>query len=102
MVRRLRRERIFSAAPYIAFFTGTIAHIKGDDERAVQLLRTSIEQFEQRTYYLQAAAIKRRLGGLIGGDEGRSMVEEGGQTMTREGVVNLPATTLLLAPGFSE
>lgn len=46
-----------------------------------------------------AAAARRRLGELIGGDEGRALLAEGDAVMRAQRVVNLDAVTEMLCAG---
>ena len=50
---------------------------------------------------LHAAAARRRLGGLIGGEAGRALVAEADAWMAGQ-VRNPPRTTAMLAPGFAD
>ena len=48
---------------------------------------------------LHLAAARRRRGELVGGDEGRGLVEESNAWMTGQGIRNPDRMSLLLAPG---
>ena len=48
------------------------------------------------------AVTERRLGELIGGDEGRALVHQANTWMTAQGIVNADRMTATLAPGFSD
>jgi len=50
--------------------------------------------------FLYAAATRRRLGGLVGGDEGGRLVEQADAWMTEQGIYNPTRMTALYAPGF--
>jgi hypothetical protein len=51
---------------------------------------------------LFAAAARRRLGLLRGGDEGRTLIERADTWMRAQSVRNPPRMAACLAPGFSE
>jgi hypothetical protein len=49
---------------------------------------------------LYAAAARRRLGELRGGDEGRELIAQSEQWMSKQQIKNPVAVTNLMAPGF--
>ncbi|MHC5544784.1 hypothetical protein ACYOEI_41655, partial [Singulisphaera rosea] len=49
---------------------------------------------------LYAAATRRQLGMILGGDEGRSLISEADAWMTRQGVVNPARMAAMYSPGF--
>ena len=49
---------------------------------------------------LYAAAARRRLGEMLGGDEGRALVETADAWMRSETIVNPERMTEVFAPGF--
>jgi hypothetical protein len=51
---------------------------------------------------LFAAVTQRRLGELVGGDEGGTLVHQANAWMTTHGIVNADRTTATLAPGFPD
>jgi len=69
---------------------------------AVKLLRESAAAFEAIQFKLSAAATNRQLGRLLGGDEGRALVERGDATMKEEGIVRPDRVAAMLAPGFGD
>jgi hypothetical protein len=48
---------------------------------------------------MHAAAARRRLGELLGGDEGKSLLAEGDAVMRAQRIVNLDAVTEMLCAG---
>lgn len=99
-IERLRREKPAIASPFIAYFQGAIACITGKEAQGIAHLRKAIGAFEESRYLLNAAAVKRRLGTLLGGDEGGALVEEGNRTMAEERIVDMDGVTGILAPGL--
>ena len=100
--KRLAREEYPVAEPFIPYINGSVAHLQGDDDSAVRLLRESAAAFEAIQFKLYAAATNRQLGRLLGGDEGRALVQRADATMREEGIVRPDRIAALLAPGFRD
>src|SRR5439155_12172419 len=75
---------------------------RGDEAAAVRALRAALAGFEACHMKLFLAVSERRLGELIGGDEGRALVHQANAWMTAQGIVNADRMTATLAPGFSD
>src|SRR5439155_14949880 len=56
----------------------------GDNRDALGLLRSAVDQLDAADLRLFAAAARRRLGHLLGGDEGRTLAAAGDTVMTSE------------------
>ena len=100
--KRLTGEEFPTAAPYISYINGSVAHLQGDDENAVKYLRESVVAFDAIQFKLDAAATNRQLGRLLGGDEGRVLVAQADATMKEEGIVRPDRIAAMLAPGFGD
>ena len=68
----------------------------------MRALRAALAGFEACHMKLFLAVTERRLGELIGGDEGRALVHQANTWMTAQGIVNADRMTATLAPGFSD
>jgi hypothetical protein len=79
--RRLRRERRVFADGCSFKILGMIAAIEGRPGLAVELLRRSVGTFESLELPLLSACVKRRLGEVLGGDEGRAHLAEAAETL---------------------
>jgi eukaryotic-like serine/threonine-protein kinase len=66
----------------------------------VALTREALKGLEEADTNLYAAAARRRLGELLGGDEGRELITKADEWMSRQQIRNPPAFTRLMAPGF--
>ena len=75
--------------------------IRGDEARCRRLLAEALARSEAAHMGLFAAAARRRLGGLLGGDEGRALVAEADAWMASQGIRNPARMAAMLAPGFS-
>ena len=69
-------------------------------DEALTFLRRSVVLFEEADMALHAAASRRRLGQLLGGDEGGALVRGAEGWMAAEGIADPAAMGDSLAPGF--
>jgi hypothetical protein len=78
-----------------------VAEGRGDRSAACAGLRTSVEALEKADMGLFAAAARRYLGKLVGGDEGAQLVNSGETAMRAQAVRNVAAMSRCLVPGFA-
>ena len=69
-------------------------------DAARQLLVVAAAGFDRVDLQLYAAAARRRLGGLTGGDEGRQLVLQADDAMRSRGIPRPDRVADVLAPGF--
>ena len=100
--RRLDRERTDWTAAMALLVRSGVASVRGDTETAARSLRGAVGLCETAEVGLFAASARRHLGRLIGGDEGRSLVEQADAWMRSQGVVNPARMAACMAPGFPE
>jgi len=74
--------------------------LTSDDAAARGCLALAIERLDACEMKLYAAAARIRLGTLVGGDEGRTILEQGRAFMTAQGVKEESCMVAMLAPGF--
>jgi hypothetical protein len=79
-----------------------VAWQRRDHAAAVQLLGEATEQFESLEMKAHAAATRRRLGQLVGGDQGRELIEAADTWMKSQGIRNPVRMTRVYAPGFPD
>ncbi len=65
-----------------------VAAARGDRSRAATLFAEAVTQLEAVDMNLYAAASRRRLGEILGGDEGRAQVEKADSWMRQQGIQN--------------
>jgi hypothetical protein len=75
---------------------------RGEQAAAQQLLREAVEHFERCHMGLFAVAARRRLGQLLGGNEGRSLVIGADTWLAAQGIKNPDRITAMMAPGFPD
>jgi hypothetical protein len=97
--RALWREKVgWARALAQLLFAGAAAR-RGDLGRAAELLSKGAERCDAEGMRLFAAAARRRLGELRGGEEGRSLVEKADAWMRAQQVARPQRMTALLVPG---
>jgi len=98
-LRRMARPDLVAQADLV---DAALACLDGDRDRAMVLLRSSIDGFERREMAGMAAAALARWGELAGGDEGQSAVGEALGALRRAGIRQPQAWVGLRAPGFEK
>jgi serine/threonine protein kinase len=79
-----------------------VAGAQGDKEAARRYLIGAAERFEALDMGLWARAARRRLGELIGGEDGRDLVAEADAWMNDQTIRNPARMTAMLVPGFPD
>lgn len=101
--RRLARLRVGWATPMAELIQAGVARARrADDARAASLLRSAVAGFERAEMALYAAAARRCLGRVVGGDEGAALVRAADEWMKEETVKNPQRMAAMLAPGFGD
>ena len=100
LTRRLAGEGVGYASGFALLVRAACARRAGDDARAVSVLREAIDACERGQVFAYAAAARRRLGELLGGDEGSDLLAGADAWMSKAGVRNPERFTRLLSPGF--
>lgn len=104
---RLRRQVRSTALQLDTRSTRGFAHVleaacaidAGEYEAAARELALAASKFEELSMSMLAAAARRRLGELSGGQPGRDLVAAADQVMRAQAVENPDAMTELLCPG---
>lgn len=97
--RRIEREKMPWGNALALLIRASVASIRGDRDTAIQVLQSAEEGLEAVDMAGYAAAARRRRGELIGGDQGKSLVEAADSWMGSQGVKNPVRMTNMLAPG---
>jgi hypothetical protein len=95
---RLERERVAWSAALARAVRAEAAVIRGDRRHAPSLLRAAATALDAADMALHAAAARRRMGELAGGDEGRSAIAETDAAMKSQGVQNPVRLTRMFFP----
>jgi eukaryotic-like serine/threonine-protein kinase len=100
--RRLERENANWASAYARLIRAGLAAFGRDAVAARGLLGEAALAFDNVDMNLCAAATRRRLGILIGGEEGRGMVRRADDWMTAQTIKNPARMAATIAPGFPD
>jgi serine/threonine protein kinase/tetratricopeptide (TPR) repeat protein len=100
IVAALEREGMPPAAPLAAVIRAAALHQRGERDGAVRSLRAAAAGFDAASMALHAQAARRRLGVLLGDDEGRALVVDADAWMSAGAVADPARLTGMLAPGF--
>jgi hypothetical protein len=85
-----------------ALLRAGVASLRGDDVSAAARLGEAIAGFDAVGIVHFAAAARRRLGELLGGDEGRALIARSDAWMAAQPVKGPARMTACLAPGFPD
>jgi hypothetical protein len=100
--RKLGRERVAWAEALSQLIRAGVATCRGDLGGARALLQAAVSGFEALDMRLWAAAARRRLGQLLGGSQGKELVDQADESMSQQQVRNPARWAAMLAPGFPE
>ena len=101
MSQYLKKETLPFAEPFALLLDCGAAHLEGQRERTVLLMKKAVAKLEESETRLYAAAAKRRLGTLLGGEEGQALIETADAWMAGQGVVRPDRMSAMLVPGWS-
>ncbi len=99
-VRALDRERTPWVDAFAHRIRAGILLVRGDHDGAVKALRSSLPGLDEAGLSLQAAAVKRKLGALVGGTEGNTLSASANASMRERGIADPDALTRMYAPGI--
>jgi hypothetical protein len=95
---RLRREGLAWSRALAGPILAGIAAARGERSRAATLFAEAVTRLEEVDMKLYAAAARRRLGEILGGDEGRAQVERADSWMRQQGIQNPARMADVFAP----
>jgi hypothetical protein len=75
-IQALGREHDPWVQPLLSVLRGGVLSVRGDTERALWSLREALDGFVAHGMDLHAASLRLQLGMLVGGEEGRALLEE--------------------------
>jgi hypothetical protein len=97
---RIAREDMPWSNPLAMLVLATLAYLDGEESAAAAQLGDAVDAFASAEMHLYAAAARRRLATLVGGERGRVMRAQADEWMAAQEIRNPCAMTRLLAPGF--
>jgi len=102
LARDLERERMTYTHVWGLLLRSGAEALEDNASAAAETLRKAAAAADQAEMRLCAAAARRRLGGILGGDEGAELVAQADKWMKSEGILNPRRMISVLAPGFPE
>jgi hypothetical protein len=99
---KLGGEKMGWSNPMAAVIRAGLAYRRGNNARAEVLATEAIDGFEAADMTLYAAAARRRLGEIIGGDRGEELLNQADELMRRRQIKNPLAFANLLVSAFAE
>ncbi len=98
--RDLARSHMPWAHPVAQVLRAGVAHLHGDRAGAIARLREAVPGFEQVDMLMHAAAARRQLGRLVGGDEGDELLLAADAWLRGQDVQRPDRFAAMLAPGL--
>jgi hypothetical protein len=98
--RRLHRQQIPWAQATAMLIRAGAASVRGDSVSAARLLTDATAAFDSVDMGLFAAAARRHLGGVLGGEAGRALVSQADAWMADQQICNPARMAACVAPGF--
>jgi serine/threonine protein kinase len=98
--RRIDRERTTWGRPFALALWAALDARRGDDDGAREHMAAAAEAFAEADMALYGATARRRLGELIGGDEGAALVADADAVMRAGTVADPTAMARMLLPGW--
>jgi serine/threonine protein kinase len=97
--RRIARERTAWGNPLARLIEAAVAAHRGHREETASLLSAAERDFDENDMGLYRSATLRALGVVLGGDEGRGLVESADEWMSGQKIRNPENMTAMLVPG---
>ncbi|MDX6384686.1 MAG: eukaryotic-like serine/threonine-protein kinase, partial [Blastocatellia bacterium] len=102
LAHSIAKEQMVWSNPLGVIIQAGLARRRGDDAGAAALLSQAISGLEASDMALYAAAARRKLGEIMGGDQGAELIIQADAWMSKQQIRNPAAVANLMAPGFSE
>jgi hypothetical protein len=99
--KKLNAEKLAWPSALSRLILAGAAAVRGDVGGARSHLKAAISGFDALEMALYAAAARRQLGRILGGEEGRDLVEEADSVMARRGIKYPHRMASVFAPGFN-
>jgi eukaryotic-like serine/threonine-protein kinase len=98
----LLREQMPNSIPQAHLLRAGVNALRGDTETARSQLEQAVADFDRAEMMAYSSATRRSLGELLGGDEGRTLVERANAWHQAEMIRNPERFTAVFAPGFRD
>ncbi len=101
LAKRIGQENVHWSGPLALLTRAGIASVQGRESLAADLLSRAADDFDAADMGLYAAAARRRLGAIVGGDYGQQLIVGADAWMLDQKIINPTFMTRMLAPGFA-
>jgi hypothetical protein len=98
--KRIEREEMLWSTPLTKLIRAGIASLRGEKFAAATLLKRALPELESARMLLYAAAARRRLGQLIGGEQGVALVAQAETWMAGQKIASPERMTRMLIPAY--
>jgi hypothetical protein len=99
LAKRLVAERMPWTTVLAQMISAGVASLDGPSDRAAGLLRAALQSAEAADMAIHAAAIRHRLGLLVGGEEGLELAQKASDAMTSQGICVPDRFANMMLPG---
>jgi hypothetical protein len=99
--RHMQREGLVPADARARLLLAGVANLRGDEAKAIRLLREALGAFVSEDLALNVAVTRSILGSLVGGDEGRALRAEADAWFAAQTVKRPDRFVAMFAPGFA-
>jgi hypothetical protein len=97
----IAREKMPWSDPLAALIRAAVASARGDESQSISLLSEAVDGFDLADMSLYAVASRRRLGQVMGGERGASLIAQADEWYAIQDVKNPARMTNMLAPGWA-
>jgi serine/threonine protein kinase len=101
MAKILRKQKLPIGDTFALLLECGAINLEDKHEQTIDLLKKTITRLEETETLLYAAAARRQLGVLLGGEEGNMLVEAADAWMAGQGVMRPDRMTAMLVPGWT-
>jgi eukaryotic-like serine/threonine-protein kinase len=102
IAQRIAGEKMPWSDPFASLIRGAVASAHHQPEQAVVFLAEAVDGFALADMALYAAASRRRLGQVTGGERGSQLISEADEWMLNQEIRNPARMTRMLAPGWED
>jgi eukaryotic-like serine/threonine-protein kinase len=102
VVALIGKERKRWLDPSALTFRAAATALRGDEQRAAALLEQAATGYDAADMRLHSVVARRQRGRIIGGDEGKALINKGNEWLISEGVKSPVRFCAMLAPGFPD
>jgi serine/threonine protein kinase/tetratricopeptide (TPR) repeat protein len=100
MARKMEKVEMSWSKPYATLIRAAIAHQRGEPVKEITLLTEAVQSSDAADMRLHAAAARRCLGQVMGGEQGQRLIAEADAWMIGQKIKNPEAMARMLATGF--